>query len=907
MNFTQPKMRNQLKLKLAVLVAICLCTNALKAQVNAVDESFQSSTFPPTDWSSNPAPSTDAGKGGFRRSTQYSFDAVGFSAVSLNDGSTLTTPLLSASVNSLRFRYAQNTTATTNSKIVVEYALASAPTVFYRIDSLSTTNFNGTSVATSTWKLFKTSLSPLSIQESFFIRLRDARADVGGISGQSSSSNNYGRYFDSISLSAQQNTFDYRTVASGNFSDVAIWENFNTNTNGWVAADIIPGTTNNVTIRHNVVQNMNYTTGSGYVLNVTAGSYTIAAGKTYISLGATDFGSFPLTIKSDASGTGRIGNSANVTANNLTVERYIPAKATRKWTFVSSPVSGSPSVANSWQQQIFVTGSGTGGTPCGSTNGLGGSTDKYNSNGFDDTQNDPASMFTYTEGNGGSTAWLAIPNTTSVNLTQGVGYRVNVRGDRNASGACAAQINYSGAAPAAGAVTLSSSGSYGTTASTPLSTNYTLLGNPYPCELSFASFRSNNTSKISNKVWIYSGSQANTSDIYSVWNNGQVAGSFALPAEYVIGTTDLIIPSGGAFFVETANNSVGLNVNFFETHKTTNTANGNNLFSRTASSWTDYTRLHLLNSSGAEMDNIIIRFSSDSTVSNTEYGDLDAASFNAANSSVSSLKNDRRLAIQTRLANFTTDTVKLAVGAEAGNYSLMLDEFENFARAQQIILIDQYTNTSRDIKANPGAYNFTITNDPLSQGKDRFQVVFKASTTLPVKFTGISATRKGADVQVSFQTTAEVNVKEYILQTSTNGSNFKSVAGSTIKATNAGVYSSTDVNVSKGVLYYRIQVVDNDGKVSYSNIARVEKLNAAVQYSIYPNPAINELNVTVSQQTKGYTFRILSLSGHVLYTQKVAQSQGVVKIPVTQLPAGVYVTQILTEEGSLFTDKFIRQ
>ncbi|MBX2931750.1 MAG: choice-of-anchor J domain-containing protein, partial [Chitinophagaceae bacterium] len=76
-----------------------------------------------------------------------------------------------------------------------------------------------------------------------------------------------------------------------------------------------------------------------------------------------------MVLKSTELGTARIAditnggaNSGNAISGNVIQERYIPAKAERKWIFLSSPVT--QSVANSWQQQIHITGAGTGGTVC---------------------------------------------------------------------------------------------------------------------------------------------------------------------------------------------------------------------------------------------------------------------------------------------------------------------------------------------------------------------------------------------------------------------------------------------------------------------------------------------------------------------------------------------------------------
>ncbi len=542
-------------------------------------------------------------------------------------------------------------------------------------------------------------------------------------------------------------TAAYRTKQSGNFSAVATWQ-YNATGNTYVDASGIPSTTNNITIQnnHTLTLDANFNVTKNFTIN-TGGAMLIAPSKTFsVAVGGTaNFSGQPVTVQSNSVGTGRIGQIAGTLSNatNLIVERYIPAKDKRRWTFIASPVQ--QSIRDSWQQQVFITGPGTGGTIC-ATNGS-----QYNSNGFDVTVGNPFSMFTYeaTVSSLTNSRYTGISNTTATSLIPGKGYRVNIRGDRTDANACATQINYTGAAPAPGAVTLRATGNYYTAA--PIALNdpaihaYTLLGNPYPSEISFKAFKSGN-SKINDKAWIYSsGNNANNTDKYSTWNDGQITNPGYLPDANKEGSypnyTDVTISSGGAFFVEA--NAAGT-VSFAESNKTTTIANGNGVYSRAASPWTNYIRIHLQTEvdSLQEMDNIIVRFKNSTQVSNTQYGVLDAYSFNSATSSLASLKAGGRMAIQTKRLDFVgKDTVNLAANAAAGNYRFSFTEYEQFTKATYIYLIDNYLHTITNVKQQAGGYPFSITADTSSQGSNRFAVIFSTKpikTTPAVQYTKVS-------------------------------------------------------------------------------------------------------------------------------------------------------------------------
>ena len=140
-------------------------------------------------------------------------------------------------------------------------------------------------------------------------------------------------------------------------------------------------------------------------------------------------------------------------------------------------------------------------------------------------------------------------------------------------------------------------------------------------------------------------------------------------------------------------------------------------------SWPSKIRVHYKTATNQVIDNIIIRFSSDPSVTTAESLYWDARSLNCC-TFIASLKGSVNFAIQTRPINFTNDTVKLLVASTAtGSFKLLFTDFEYFSVAKQIILLDNYTGTQQEVKANP-SYDFAINSDANSQGADRFKLVF---------------------------------------------------------------------------------------------------------------------------------------------------------------------------------------
>ncbi|HEX6914020.1 MAG TPA: hypothetical protein VF145_02185, partial [Chitinophagaceae bacterium] len=482
----------------------------------------------------------------------------------------------------------------------------------------------------------------------------------------------------------------------------------------------------------------------------------------------------------------------------VSVERYFTPKTSRRWIFIASPVAG-VSFRNGWQDDIFITGPGTGGTLCGN-----GDT-AYNSNGFDATIANSPSLYYYNQNV--NARWVTIPNTDSTDIMKGKGYRVLVRGNRNDSAACAQQLA-SQTPPAPAATVIAATGNL-TTGTVPVQVDgkttgtygYTLLGNPYACEINFNDFFESNATVINNKYWSYDPGSVSTN--YLTYNNGVVAGNNV--SGIVTNSNGHMIASGQAFFVESVN---GGTVKFLETHKTGGIQQG--VFKTNAIN--RIIRVTFKKSDGSFIDNMVVRFSDNPAVSIAENPYWDAATMNSGNF-IASIKGNRSFAIQSRPLAFYNDTVWVRIVSNGtGNFKLDFSEFNDFSEAAQIILLDLYTGMQHDVRANP-EYAFTITSNNSTQG-GRFKLVFRsAGSVLPVSFIHIAAERKDNAVNLVWKLAFEQDVKHYEIQRSSDGQAFSTVAAVASKGNSSlpVEYGYPDQQPLAGLAYYRVRAVEKSG------------------------------------------------------------------------------------------------
>jgi hypothetical protein len=477
-------------------------------------------------------------------------------------------------------------------------------------------------------------------------------------------------------------------------------------------------------------------TGTGTITNLTLNNSSGASissgmvsitGTLTLTSGILTTGGF-LTLKSTATGTARIAAiTSGSISGNITQERYIPAKAGRTWSLVASPFT--QNIGSAWQQQVHITGAGTGGTVCPAFTA--------HSNGFDATIANAASMMVYDGTKPVNTRWTSIAGTNAVNLSAGIGYRMNIRGPRSLG--CPlldGTVNTVIAATLSSTGTLSNAnknmgsftiGLLNNGNATIANDNYLLTGNPYPSQISFSALQTanNGASGINNGYAIYA--PGNTVGNYAFWNGSTFTGGNTGLSD----ATGDIIANGQAFFVQGKLAGADINLNWTEAMKTASVNNG---YFRTQSN-PNWLRIGYVLANGNKADEIMVEFASNA--SSTAMNEGDIVSINTGTQNLKSFKAGRELAFNTRNLDFVNDTVMLNVASTSnGNFKLSFYDFDEFAAGTnaKIYLLDKYTGISQLMNANK-EYPFTVnTADAASFGAGRFAVVFNkpVPVTIPV-------------------------------------------------------------------------------------------------------------------------------------------------------------------------------
>jgi hypothetical protein len=561
-----------------------------------------------------------------------------------------------------------------------------------------------------------------------------------------------------------------------------------------------------------------------------------------------------LTLKSTASGTaslGQITGTATITGN-INYERYIPAG--RLWRFIGWPISGN-TFANSWQNQVYITGPGTGGS-IGTTN----------SNGFDYTATNAPGLYSYNETSTASinAKWATVANTnTAISSTKG--YRIFIRGNRSQGTTQLTGTSYTPlpvtltgtGLPNKGdiAVPLTCSNGCG------VSNGWHLLSNPYPSAIDWnnTNWKAARNGNIISTIYVYNP----TLNRYAAYNT---AGGVSANG----GSSN--IASGQAFYVKT---NLATTLTFKEEYKVTNATVG--LFNKSDGSVNNL-KMQIGDNTKIYDETVVYMFPSASTSLDA---DLDAVKPDVDNATISTYTDSdtSKLIFNAIPELINGDSATILIHLPLANYTyaynLSFLGTETFGNSTtQFMLVDNYTSSTFIISPLSSLYSFTTTaNTPASYASNRFVLKITTATgSLPVKLTSFSGEKTEGTSLLKWTTATELNNDHFELQRSNDGLNYTTI-GILNGAKNSYTpltYRFVDAEPFAGINYYRLKQVDVSGKETVSTVIT---LNFAQQLSkttisAWPIPASDyltlELNNAEPLQT---TIVIRDMVGKIVYEE----------------------------------------
>ena len=183
---------------------------------------------------------------------------------------------------------------------------------------------------------------------------------------------------------------------------------------------------------------------------------------------------------------------------------------------------------------------------------------------------------------------------------------------------------------------------------------------------------------------------------------------------------------------------------------------------------------------------------------------------------------------------------------------------------------------------------------------------------VPVKFTSFKANLlNNNSALVKWTTEAEIDNDHFEVQRSDDGIHFitRGKVNGNGSTTISHAYEFTDIlNTVSPIVYYRLKIIDTDGKYSFSKIVaiKIKGTLSVDDFNVYPNPFINDIKIALSSQVDVMaTFRVISFEGKEMIRRMIAVQKGeniVVLKDFGNIAKGNYILEVTTA-----SDKFIKK
>lgn len=217
-----------------------------------------------------------------------------------------------------------------------------------------------------------------------------------------------------------------------------------------------------------------------------------------------------------------------------------------------------------------------------------------------------------------------------------------------------------------------------------------------------------------------------------------------------------------------------------------------------------------------------------------------------------------------------------------------------------------YFRETADFDPDAGTQNLTAAG--AISGSDVFIARFIPSTSLPLTLLQFQAENNGNDVQLNWQTSQEENTTSFAVERSADGKTFTTIG--TVKAVNNASfknnYALTDAQPLNGTAYYRLKMIDIDGRFTYSQMVSVRRNDNNATLQLAPNPASNVLYV----QAKGsepVTVQITDMHSRLLQQQsRILNGNTSFSVNIGQLSPGIYYLTVKGKQLNL-VQSFIKQ
>lgn len=206
-------------------------------------------------------------------------------------------------------------------------------------------------------------------------------------------------------------------------------------------------------------------------------------------------------------------------------------------------------------------------------------------------------------------------------------------------------------------------------------------------------------------------------------------------------------------------------------------------------------------------------------------------------------------------------------------------------------LPNTYPGSPIDIIPTSVSWNATASRWEVVFEVSGFSGFFAKSTlfTLPLKLLEFNVSKINGANNLYWTTAEEFNTKEFVLETSTDGVSYSSVAIVSAAGSGSNSYQYKHAAGISQIRYYRLRINDVDGRFELSKVITVSTSGSGI-LQVGPNPVQNELFITINPEARMDQLKLVDINGRTVLQQTISGTS--VKLNLQQQPNGIYLLKI---------------
>ncbi len=167
------------------------------------------------------------------------------------------------------------------------------------------------------------------------------------------------------------------------------------------------------------------------------------------------------------------------------------------------------------------------------------------------------------------------------------------------------------------------------------------------------------------------------------------------------------------------------------------------------------------------------------------------------------------------------------------------------------------------------------------------------TTSLPLSLVDFSASVKETTATLKWSTKNEQDLSHFEVEQSANSREWNKVAAVNSKNTSEANYT-TSVPFNGGKQYYRLKMVDKDGKFTYSSTLSV-KAEGSGKFDLSSTTVRSEIKISVNSQAATVYAELTSLNGQKVTTNRYNHTGGAatLNMNIGNITPGVYVLNLV--------------